>query len=175
VSVRRSCALTGISPATYYRRVRPLGPRHGPWLPRTPPPQALTPAERSRVLDLLNSPTYQDLAIPYEGRVHSLWYCDGQEKGRYQWFETAFVVRAFIPKRGRKNPFALNPGEQSAKALWNGIAEWQVAWPFTLLNIGDLDEFVNRWAGWFANAAQGQLSHPSSMPERSPQGSWRRS
>lgn len=64
MSVRRSCALTGISPATYYRRVRPLGPRHGPWLPRTPPPQALTAAERTRVLDLLNSPTYQDLAIP---------------------------------------------------------------------------------------------------------------
>jgi putative transposase len=64
VSVRRSCALTGIAPATYYRRVRPLGPRHGPWLPRTPPPQALTGAERARVLDLLNSPTYQDLAIP---------------------------------------------------------------------------------------------------------------
>jgi serine/threonine-protein kinase len=64
----------------------------------------------------------------YEGRVHSLWYCDAHEKGRYQWFETAFMVSAFIPKRGRQNPFALDPGEDSAKAVWNGMAEWQVAW-----------------------------------------------
>ncbi|HEY3116705.1 MAG TPA: serine/threonine-protein kinase [Chloroflexota bacterium] len=110
----------------------------------------------------------------YEGRVHSLWFCDAQEAGRYQWFETAFMVSAFIAKRGRQDPFAMNPGEESAKAVWNGMAEWQVAWPFTPLAVGDLDEFINRWAGWFADAAQGQLNHPSSMPERPLQGSWRR-
>jgi serine/threonine-protein kinase len=82
---------------------------------------------------------------------------------------------ALIPRRARKNPFALDPGEESAKALGSGIVEWQVAWPLMPLSVGDLDEFVNRWAGWFADAAQGRLSHPSSMPERSPQGSWRRS
>jgi serine/threonine-protein kinase len=111
----------------------------------------------------------------YVGRVHSLCYCDAQEEGRYQWFETAFMVGAFIPKRGRQNPFALNPGEESAKALWTGMAEWQVAWPFTPLSVGDMDEFVNRWAAWLADASQGRLGHPASMPERSPQGSWRRS
>jgi eukaryotic-like serine/threonine-protein kinase len=111
----------------------------------------------------------------YEGRVHSLWYCDAQEEGRYQWFETAFMVSPLIPRRGRQNPFAMDPQEESAKALWNGMAEWQVAWPFTPLSVGDLDEFVNRWAGWLADAAEGRLRHPSSMPERSPQGSWRRS
>jgi len=107
--------------------------------------------------------------------VHSLWYCDAQEEGRYQWFETAFMVSPFIPQRGRQDPFAMDPGEDSAKALWNGMAEWQVAWPFTPMSVGDLDEFVNRWAGWLADGAQGRLGHPSSMPERSPQGSWRRS
>ncbi len=85
------------------------------------------------------------------------------------------MVAALIPRRGRQNPFALNPGEESAKAVWNRMAEWQVAWPFTPLSVGDLDEFVNRWAGWFADAAQGQLGHPSSMSERLPQGSWRSS
>lgn len=111
----------------------------------------------------------------YEGRVHSLWFCDAQEAGRYQWFETAFMVSPFIAKRGRQDPFAMNPGEESAKAVWNGMAEWQIAWPFTPMTVGDLDEFISRWAGWFADAAQGQLGHPSSMPERSPQGTWRRS
>jgi putative transposase len=64
VSVQKACVLTGVSRATHYRRARPLGPRHGPWLPRTPPPQTLTAAERAQVLALLNSPAYQDLAIP---------------------------------------------------------------------------------------------------------------
>ncbi|MGC4773740.1 hypothetical protein ACLQ25_32890, partial [Micromonospora sp. DT44] len=65
ISVQRACLLTGTSRATYYRRAKPVvGPRHGPWLPRTPPPQALSTAERDRVLAVLNSPTYADLAIP---------------------------------------------------------------------------------------------------------------
>ena len=50
----------------------------------------------------------------------------------------------------------------------------QVAWPFIPLVIGDLDEFISRWADWLAQAATGQLSHPRRMPEREPQGSWRR-
>jgi serine/threonine-protein kinase len=78
-----------------------------------------------------------------------------------------------IAKVGRQDPFALNPGAESAKAVWNGMAEFQVAWPFTVVSIGDLDEFISRWAGWFADAAQGQLNRPSAMPERQPQGSWR--
>lgn len=64
ISVQKSCALTGISRATYYRRANPKAAVHGPWLPRTPPPAALTDAERAQVTDLLTSPAYQDLAIP---------------------------------------------------------------------------------------------------------------
>ncbi|MGW4914253.1 hypothetical protein [Streptomyces sp. NPDC004270] len=50
----------------------------------------------------------------------------------------------------------------------------EVAWPFIPLVIGDLDELINRWADWLAQAATGRLTHPSRMPERNPQGSWRR-
>jgi len=110
----------------------------------------------------------------YEGRGHSLWYCDAQEVGRYKWFETAFMVSPLIPRHARQDPFPLSPGEDSAKALWAGLAEFQVAWPFVPIDLGDLDEFIGRWAGWFADAAQGQLRHPRSMPERPPNGSWRR-
>jgi transposase InsO family protein len=56
--------LTGISRATYYRKAKPVGPRHGPWLPRTPPPWTLSSAEREQVLAVLNAPGYADLAIP---------------------------------------------------------------------------------------------------------------
>lgn len=109
----------------------------------------------------------------YEGRAHSLWYCDAREAGRYQWFETAFMVSPLIASYKHQDPFALTPGEESAKAVWNGMAEYQVAWPFTVISIGDLSDFIGRWAGWFADAAQGQLNRPSTMPERQPQGSWR--
>ncbi|TCB94431.1 serine/threonine protein kinase [Micromonospora zingiberis] len=109
----------------------------------------------------------------YEGRGHALWYCDAQEKGRYEWFETAFMISPLVPQRTSINPFADFPGEKSAKAIWSGIAEYQVAWPFTPVEVDDLDEFIDRWAGWFASAAQGHLGHPSQMPERDPQGSWR--
>ncbi|MEV0271516.1 serine/threonine-protein kinase [Hamadaea sp. NPDC050747] len=111
----------------------------------------------------------------YEGRVHSLWFCDAQQAGRYQWFETAFMVSPMIPRRRRQNPFGFDPCEEAAKALWTGIAEWQVAWPFTPLAVGDLDDFVSRWAGWFADAANGSMGHPGRMPEGSPPGTWRRS
>lgn len=114
--------------------------------------------------------TSLNLRIPpgrsqYEGRSHSLWYADALE-GRFQWLETAFMVSPFIPRRGRQNPFSLDPGLESAKAFWKGMAEFQVAWSWTPLNIGDLHEFADRWAGWFADAAEGKLQHPSHMPER---------
>jgi hypothetical protein len=110
----------------------------------------------------------------YEGRGHALWYCDAQEKGRYEWFETAFMITPLVSKRTSINPFAESPGEKAAKAVWSGIAEYQVAWPFTPVEVDDLDEFIDRWAGWFASAAQGRLEQPSQMPERNPNGSWRR-
>lgn len=92
----------------------------------------------------------------------------------YQWFEMAFMFSPLIPKRGPQNPFALEPNEASAKAPWNGVSEYQVAWPFTPVGIGDLDEFIDRWAGWFGEAAPGKLKHPGTMPEHRAEGSWRR-
>lgn len=112
----------------------------------------------------------------YEGRSHSIWYCDAHEAGVYRWYETAFMHSPLMarPQRGQ-DPFALTPNESAAKALWAGMAEFQVAWPFTPLILGELDEFIDRWVEWFATAAEGQLRHPSSMPERRVDGTWRRS
>jgi eukaryotic-like serine/threonine-protein kinase len=110
----------------------------------------------------------------YEGRSHALWFCDAREVGRYQWYETAFMISPLIPSRGPQNPFALEPGEDSAKALSAGLTEFQVAWPFTPINLGEIDEFISRWAAWFADASQGKLAHPSTMLERSSEGTWRR-
>jgi len=71
-------------------------------------------------------------------------------------------------------PLRASPGEEAAKALWTGMAEYQVAWPFTRLSLEELGDFIDRWAGWLADAAAGKLSHPSTMPERPTQWTWRR-
>ncbi len=110
----------------------------------------------------------------YKGRSHSLWYADAQESNHYQWFETAFMVSPLIPERFAQNPSALSPGKDSVEALGSATGSFHVAWPFTPLIAGDLDEFISRWAGWFADAANGQLRHPQSMPEQPTEGSWRR-
>jgi hypothetical protein len=110
----------------------------------------------------------------YRGRSHSLWYCDAGEASRFQWFETAFMLSACGQNTTARAPFARSPGVETAKALWNGIAEFQVAWPFTPIVSDDLDDFIGRWAAWFAAGSRRALAHPSGLPERNPQGSWRR-
>jgi eukaryotic-like serine/threonine-protein kinase len=112
--------------------------------------------------------------IGYRGRSHSLWYCDAVEVGRYGWYETAFMVMALLAQSTAEAPFQLGAGEPAARALLPGLMENQVTWPFTELIAGDFAEFVDRWGGWFAQAANGTLGYPSTLPERDPGGSWRR-
>lgn len=110
----------------------------------------------------------------YQGRSHCLWYCDAQEEGRFQWFELAFMEMALVGRGARPvDPFALDPGTQAAEALATVVTTNQLAWPFTPLVVGDLDDFIGRWAAWFALAADGRLQHPHVMPERPTQGSYR--
>lgn len=110
----------------------------------------------------------------YEGRSHSLWFCDAADAGRFGWFETAFMHMPLMARSSSVEPFALDPGEAAAKAIGNGMNEFQVAWPFTPLQLGALDDFIDRWANWLADASEGRLRRPSSMPERHPvDGTWR--
>jgi hypothetical protein len=39
--------------------------------------------------------------------------------------------------------------------------------------LGDLSEFIGRWAGWLANASGGQWIQPSTMPELTILRNWR--
>jgi eukaryotic-like serine/threonine-protein kinase len=146
--------------------------------PQETAPEIWHTDSRSAPFDVIASATLS-LRIPanyqgYEGRSHSLWYADAQTADQYQWFETAFMSTAIRPVTGTMDPFTLNPHHESRGAVNPGMAMHQVAWPFTPLVIGNLDEFISRWAAWLASAANGHLSHPSTMPERSPEGSWRR-
>ena len=112
----------------------------------------------------------------YEGRSHSLWYCDAQADGTYRWFETAFMYCPFRRISSAHNPFALDPEESASEALSTvSGTEFQAAWPFTPIDQGNESEFIERWIGWFADAASGSLYRPNRMPEKEPDGSWRRS
>ncbi len=110
----------------------------------------------------------------YEGRSHSLWYADAQTADRYQWFETAFMETPLRGGMSPMDPFALKPDSDANTAIRPVIGMRQVAWRFTPLSIGDLDGFIDRWTGWLAQAASGQLRHPMQMPEHNPEGSWRK-
>lgn len=137
--------------------------------------------EGSRTSEIFDVVTHSSLSVHvpsdlygYEGRSHSLWFCDAQQLNTYLWFETAFMINPLIPRSSPQAPFALPPGNGARSAIGPGIGEFQVAWPFTALVVGELDDFFDRWSTWFADSAVGRLRHPSSMPERQADGSWRR-
>ena len=107
----------------------------------------------------------------YAGRSHSLWFCDAQEPGVFRWFETAFMT---LGSENSLAPFAMNPDARDAAiALSPTMHIYQAAWPFMPIDQGDEDDFIERWIGWFGDAAEGQLRYPSRLPELDPHGSWR--
>ena len=109
----------------------------------------------------------------YTGRSHSLWFCNAVEPDLFRWYETAFM-RIFGEYQRDVAPFAMSPGGQDVAHALTVLHTHQVAWPFTPIDQGDEEEFIERWIEWLAKAVQGELRYPSSMPERNPQGSWRR-
>jgi transposase InsO family protein/predicted DNA-binding transcriptional regulator AlpA len=126
ISVQKSCALTGTSRATHYRHVNPKGPMHGPWLPRTPPPAALTDTERTAVTDLLTSPTYQDLAIP------QIWARELDE-GRY-WcsMSTMYRIARAADQVSERRRLATHPPRVRPELVAHGPSEvW--SWDITAL------------------------------------------
>ena len=162
--------------------------------PSTPVPQMWSLNDAMlQVLDVDSSPENGIPGIPFEvithttisvkvppdlfgytGRSHSLWYCDAEKKGMFRWYEVAFYAQQ---GNGRKGfiPFALPPnGREVLAALNPGIYRVQLARPFTPIDQGEEEGFIERWSEWFGTAAQGQLRRPGRMPEEKVEGSWRR-
>lgn len=110
----------------------------------------------------------------YEGRSHSLWFCDAHEEGRFGWYETAFMQSPLLGSASSIEPFSADPGS-GAIAFSPVMGTKQLAWPVEELDRSNPTEFIDRWIGWFADAAIGELHHPSTMPEKPTDGSWRHS
>ena len=138
------------------------------------------PNERMQLPFDVVAHTSISLSVPrdrygYTGRSHSLWYCDAQHEGGFRWYETAFMITFGGSERRGFAPFDMHPGDPDAMlALSPVMHTHQVAWPFTPIDQGDEDAFIERWMGWIGEAAQSQMRRPSTLPEVNPQGSWRR-
>jgi serine/threonine-protein kinase len=104
----------------------------------------------------------------YEGRAHSLWYCDAHDEGVYRWYELAFMVQALLPERGILNPFAMPPTDKDAAGAFTPVlSARQIAWQPLPFDQGNDEQFIERWLNWFAAATSGSLGHLSQMPEQS--------
>ncbi len=122
----------------------------------------------------VDMPKVREWLRQYAGRSHSLWYCDAQKEGVFRWYETAFMGILGEPDDMEHVPFAVNPNDRNAVlALSQSTHTHRVAWPFTPSDQGEEESFIERWIGWFAEAAHGHIQRPRTMPEKDPSGSLR--
>jgi eukaryotic-like serine/threonine-protein kinase len=110
----------------------------------------------------------------YAGGVHSLWYCDAETKGRYRWYETAFYNRKGpVQNSAYLSPIALSPINRKVALAINGeFSDFQVDWNPRPCDQLDVNQFVDRWIGWFADAVEGTLKYWMDHPSRDV-GAWR--
>ena len=110
--------------------------------------------------------TSLSLSVPrdrygYTGRSHSLWYCNAQHGDGFRWYEGAFAMSFGGHERRGFEPFDMHPADPDAIAALLPINHThQVVWPFAAIDLGSEDEFIQRWIGWFGEAAQGQMHRP---------------
>jgi serine/threonine-protein kinase len=108
----------------------------------------------------------------WDGRSHSLWFCDAFEQGRFAWCEMAFMNSPLTGAGSQIDPYSREPRGASV-AFSNVTGTMQLAWPVSELDRDEPEEFIERWIGWFADAVEGRLVRPSTMPERNDDGRWR--
>jgi eukaryotic-like serine/threonine-protein kinase len=93
----------------------------------------------------------------YQGRSHSLWFCDAQDENAYRWYELGFILRNMSPERF--SPTALPPDTANARqALSPAPNNNHVGWEPAPFDQGDEEDFIERWMEWFAAAADGSLT-----------------
>lgn len=140
--------------------------------PQSQVPRAMETRGREAAFDVVAATAIvarqpMDRYQKYEGRAHSLWFCDAQQEGVYRWYELAFMVSPFIAERYSIEPFSMPPSDEDAAMCFASITSTrQLAWPPQPFDQGEEDQFIERWMGWLADAAEGRLSHPQSMPEK---------
>ena len=109
----------------------------------------------------------------WNGRQHSLWFCDAEEKESYDWYETAF--HRIRGQRPRLEPYALIPLDGDAQMAFSPVIHTvQIARKLIRVSDEQADEFINRWLTYIGEATNGQLAYPLMLPEGE-RAVWRRS
>jgi eukaryotic-like serine/threonine-protein kinase len=89
--------------------------------------------------------------------THSLWFCNEHAGSHYAWHEVAFITTD--PPVDSPIPFATEPDSHVARSALCDQPyprSHAMAFPFTPIDVGDIDDFVSRWATFFGSTAQGQ-------------------
>ncbi|MGH3726300.1 MAG: serine/threonine-protein kinase [Mycobacterium sp.] len=103
----------------------------------------------------------------YRGRAHSLWYCNATHPGRFAWHELAFMEFA-LNLQPSIVPFSMLADERARQIVdpsYQVVGSRQLARPIREIDLDDPHEFLDRWLGWFADGAIGQLHRPGQLPE----------
>lgn len=106
-------------------------------------------------------------AYDYDGRSHSLWFCDAHDEGQYRWFELAFTISGLRRERSTVDPFAAPPTDSDVADCFTPVSftRFSLARQPVPFDQGEEDSFIERWLDWFADAAAGKLEMPKGMPE----------
>jgi serine/threonine-protein kinase len=139
----------------------------------------------------------------YAGRAHSLWFCDPDHSGQYAWHELGFMGTGaplpggYAPPLGGSilshyfgtvgpgytnfSPMAFNPDHEEAVCALAKIEtthcykdQFGLAEPPRIIRIGEMDDFIDKWANWFAEASERRLTRPQFLrqPPRSAENEW---
>ena len=103
----------------------------------------------------------------YDGRSHSLWFCDAHDEGNYRWFELAFTISGMRRESSTVNPFAAPPTDKDVGDCFTPVSftRFSLARQPVPVDQGEEGPFIERWLDWFADAAAGKLEMPKGMPE----------
>ncbi|QAY62804.1 IS3 family transposase [Xylanimonas allomyrinae] len=125
VGVVRACALVGRSRATHHRHANPKPRMHGPRLKQYQPAE-LTPAERDRVLAVLNSDRYANLAVA------QVWAMELDEGRYYCSARTMYRILSAAAMNRERRRQATHPPRVVPELVATGVGEvW--SWDITRL------------------------------------------
>ena len=80
----------------------------------------------------------------YQGRSHSLWYCDAEDEGQLAWYEVGFREWGASVARPPIEPYSLSAFEAPPIAF-KGIGTTSLDW---FDEIDHVSGFVDRWILW---------------------------
>lgn len=94
----------------------------------------------------------------------NLWFMRTDPSSDYRWYEVSYMDTPTMSVGHEFTPFAIENIEDADYAASNIVHTYQIAWGPRPIDHEDIEDFYNRWTKLFANALEGKLRHPRSLP-----------